>query len=676
MQRGWVVHQVALVCAGALFFQTVLPVIFEADTSTDCHLTVQSDDHKTILKTHLIAPVSKKLLRSPFPLTVNINNLLHGTHDAFILFSDAQSASAHPAAPEIKFSLRHESAIITIQDGKLAVNYPETPYFRWLLTFADMPLSEAARAEVERCLKRIEHCSAEHEIMSTSDYLEWIAQIPWGITTQSQLNLTKAQQALDADHVGLEEVKENIMLYLSSLICLHSGVERITSSRTPVICLVGPPGVGKTSIAQSIARCLGRPFYALSLNGESDSHLIKGHQRTYKDAVPGAIVESVCKAGSMNPVILLDEIDKIPTTPEGSRLANTLLDLLDPVQNKGFKDHFLGFPLDLSQTVFIATANTLALIPQALQDRFELIEIAPYTIKQKVAIAQRHLIPKALKELDLAPTTTLFSHETLVELIRKYSDNGGLRTLEKNIRKLCRHYHKSLLAQIKEPTRVCAPFSTQTLAAALPILKDSIITPHDNGIIGITYGIAMTNQGARIIEISARNVGKGTAQVSLTNDCSTLCGYASQLIPNIVRQRSPHQPHCTGPVQKGGSFYSDNICLHLTESNAIDQHDASSLAAPMAIATLSALTWHSTMNSYVMCGDLDGYQRLLPVNHIKEKVVVAELVGFKQIIVPLANKAELTSMLPHLNNIEVIFAATLNHIIERVGPHCSARRLR
>lgn len=663
-KRMWGNFSCALLFITALGTASLAALTCSLGDESACIITLTTNNAKRLFRSDLSEPYERQIPSSAYPLTLTVTGVLEGTTVQYRLFDSLKALQSDPTPLPQKLLIAHESALITITPEQITLTYPETPPIQWLARLSNLPLSQEAWVTVHRLFKKLTH----EESPSLIEYLELIARIPWGKRAMTAHQPSEIRKLLDREHWGLDEVKENIVLYLSSL--PDPTLSTAPKNRSTILCLVGPPGVGKTTVAASVAHALNRPLFALALNGESDSSLIKGHQRTYKDAAPGAIVEALCSTGVLNPVIVLDEIDKVAVNAEGSRLANALLDVLDPAQNKQFKDHYLGLPLDVSEALFIATANDITKIPKPLLDRCEIIEVAPYTVRQKIKIAQQFLVPKALTELSLDPTLQLFSPELLREIVCHYSSGSGLRDLEKNLRKLCRYYHKAL----KEAPSDVLMFSSTHLKQYLTPRQNQRPSQLVPAIIGLTYAMVMTDHGADISEISATNIGKGPARLCFANDCSSQFHAATTLVPALINLRKPHHQHCIARHYSNETFYQNSVCLHLSQVSSLVAHEAPSLALPLCIATLSALTGHGITTSYALCGELDGYERVLPVQHIKQRVVAAEHAGFKSLIVPLANKPELLPLIPYLDDLSLVFVSSLNEVLTFMGPSCQLKK--
>ena len=459
---------------------------------------------------------------------------------------------------------------------------------------------------------------AETAIVRT--YLDWVLALPWKKETRDRLDLAEARKVLDTDHYGLDKVKERIVEYLA--------VKQLTNSlKGPILCLVGPPGTGKTSIARSIAKAMNRKYIRVSLGGVRDEADIRGHRRTYIGALPGRIIAGIKQAGVKNPVFLLDEVDKLASDLRGDPAA-ALLEVLDPEQNNTFVDHFLDLPFDLSKVFWITTANVITDIPYALRDRMEIIEFSSYTEEEKVAIAQKYLVPKQIAENGLKSTQAKFSPAVLHHIISGYTREAGVRSLEKTIGAVCRKVGKSILLQEK-PQLTVSVKNLETMLGPVRFLPEEA---HKQDCIGRVTGMAWTQVGGVILETEAVAV-KGKGRLLLTGKLGDVMKESAQAGVTYIRSRAE-----TLGIDE--EFYTTrDLHIHLPEG-AIPK-DGPSAGITMATALASALSGKPVRHDVAMTGEITLRGDVLPVGGIKEKVIAAHNAGIKKILLPHDNKRDM-----------------------------------
>ena len=452
----------------------------------------------------------------------------------------------------------------------------------------DEDIEKALLKEVDR-LDSMPPMMAESAIIRT--YLDWAMALPWKKETKDRLDLNEAQKVLDEDHYGLKKVKDRIIEYLA--------VKQLTNSlKGPILCFVGPPGTGKTSIAKSIARAMNRKYVRVSLGGVRDEAEIRGHRRTYIGALPGRILAGMKQAGVKNPVFLLDEIDKMTSDMRGDP-SSAMLEVLDPEQNNTFSDHFLELPFDLSKVFWITTANVLSDIPRPLMDRMEIIDFTSYTEEEKVQIAKRYLVPKQVKENGLRPSQAKFSDAVLRRIIEGYTRESGVRNLEKTIGTVCRRIGKSLLM---------------------------------NDEVGIVTGMAWTQVGGEVLETEAVAV-KGKGRLLLTGQLGDVMKESAEAGVTYVRSRAD-------VLGIDADFYA-NMDLHIHLPEGAIPKDGPSAGITMATAITSALTGKAVRHDVAMTGEITLRGTVLPVGGIKEKVIAAHRAGIKKILLPEENKRDM-----------------------------------
>jgi ATP-dependent Lon protease len=508
----------------------------------------------------------------------------------------------------------------------------------------DAKLPEEAKKVADEELKRLESlpsASAEYHVIRS--YLDWLANMPWAKQTEDSIDLALARQVLDEDHYGLDSVKKRILQYLA--------VAKLKNDlRGPILCLVGPPGVGKTSIGQSIARALGRKFARVSLGGVRDEAEIRGHRRTYIGAMPGRLVQNIKRVGVNNPVLMLDEIDKLSHSFHGDPAA-AMLEVLDPEQNKNFVDHYLDVPFDLSNTFFIATANVVDTIPAALRDRMEIIDISGYTAVEKRHIARKYLLPKEMQEHGLKPEHLTISDENLDYLIAHYTREAGVRNLRRKIAALCRYTAEKIVLGSLQNYEI----QKDQLVDALGVEKF-----HNEEFIkamrpGVVTGLAWTPVGGDILFIESTKMS-GTGQLTLTGQLGDVMKESAQIALSLVRTASDS-------LSKDFAFDKYNIHLHVP-SGAIPK-DGPSAGVTMLTSLASLLLNKPVDTKTAMSGEITLRGAVLPVGGIKEKVLAAHRAGMTHIILPKRNKADLTDVPEDVKStLKFSFIETTDEVLE------------
>ena len=518
-----------------------------------------------------------------------------------------------------EYYLRHQMKAILTELGEGNELAEEAEEFRSKAENLEMP--EATREEFDRQLKRLEKMHPDSaEATTLRNYLDWLTGLPWGQTTRDNLNLKKASAILDEDHYGLEKVKERILEYLA--------VRKLKKkSKGPILCFVGPPGVGKTSLCRSIARALGRKFVGLSLGGVKDEAEIRGHRRTYVGAMPGRIVQGIHQCGSSNPVFMLDEVDKIGQDFRGDP-SSALLEVLDPEQNHNFRDHYLGVPFDLSDVMFITTANLLDPVQPAFRDRMEVISLSGYTEEEKIIIAQRHLVPRQIDQNGLKTSHIDFSENALRAMISDYTREAGLRGLERCIAAVCRKVARQIAEGRKRKVRVIASSLEGFLGAAPASREDALSTDQ----VGVATGLAWTESGGDVLFVEATTM-KGQGALILTGHLGNVMKESAQAALSYARARGD-------ALEIPEDFFSArDVHIHVPEG-AIPK-DGPSAGITMAAAMLSAFTDRAVRRDVAMTGEITLRGNVLPVGGIKEKVLAARRSGIRTVIVPEANRKNL-----------------------------------
>lgn len=502
-------------------------------------------------------------------------------------------------------------------------------------------VKEKALKEADRLTKMSPH-SPETGIIRT--YLDWIIDLPWNKESRTKINIKKSREILDEDHYGLEDVKERILEFIA--------IRKLTNSmKGPILCLVGPPGVGKTSIAKSIARALDRKFVRMSLGGVRDEAEIRGHRRTYVGSMPGRIISSIKKAGTKNPVFLFDEIDKLSSDYRGDP-ASGLLEVLDPEQNSTFTDHFLDVPFDLSKVLFVTTANTTASIPSPLLDRMEVINISSYTGMEKLQIALSYLIPKQVKEHGLKEENISISEPAVRSIIDHYTREAGVRNLERNIANICRKAAKRIVEEEINTVRVNAGNISNYLG--IPKYRYDLVEEKDQ--IGVANGLAWTEVGGETLSIEV-NIMKGKGKLQLTGKLGDVMKESAMAAISYIRANSDL-------LQIENDFYKEmDIHIHVPEG-AIPK-DGPSAGVTIAIAVISALSNTPIYRNVAMTGEITLRGRVLPVGGIKEKILAANRMGIKKVLLPHENKKDLEEIPDRIRKrLDFVLIENMDKILE------------
>jgi ATP-dependent Lon protease len=507
---------------------------------------------------------------------------------------------------------------------------------------------KVADKELER-LKMIPPESAEHTVVRT--YLDWLVSLPWGTSTEDNLDIKHARQVLDEDHYDLEKIKERILEFLA--------VRQLKKdTKGPILCFVGPPGTGKTSLGKSIARALGRKFVRLSLGGIRDEAEIRGHRRTYIGSLPGRIIQGLRNAGSNNPLFILDEVDKLGMDFRGDP-ASALLEVLDPEQNNTFSDHYLDVPFDLSKVLFLTTANVLDPIPHALRDRMEVLELPGYTEEEKLQIVQRHLIPKQLHENGLGDRKIEFSEEALREIIHSYTREAGLRNLEREIARVCRKIARAITEGEAAPELIGVADVQHYLRAPRFFSEVAERTQEP----GVATGLAWTPNGGEIMFIECTRM-PGQKGLTLTGSLGDVMKESAQAALSYVRTRA-------ASLGIAPDFYEkSDIHVHVPAGGI--PKDGPSGGVTIAASLASLLSGRPVRSDVAMTGEITLRGKVLPVGGIKEKVLAARRAGIKTIILPRRNERDLEDIQPEVRKeLEMIFVDTVDEVIQhalRDGP--------
>lgn len=505
--------------------------------------------------------------------------------------------------------------------------------------------TEEVKKEVRRQIHRLERTAPDSmEAAVIRNYLEWIFALPWGKETEDNLDIAHAQSILDEDHHGLKDIKDRILDFISVRNLKQDGY-------APIICFIGPPGTGKTSLGQSIARALGRSYFRISLGGVKDEAEIRGHRRTYVGAMPGRLIQGMRKSGSSNPVIIIDELDKIGSDFRGDPSA-AMLEVLDPQQNKTFYDNYLGLPFDLSKVLFIATANSLDTISEPLRDRMEIIQLSGYTIDEKLSIAEKHILPRAISTMGLDGHNICMEADILTDIIMNYTREAGVRQLNRIIQKLC-----SKAARYFVETNTIPEFTCQTLETYLgprTFIGDEI---DHSDMIGITNGLAWTAYGGEMIEVEAILMpGKG--KLLLTGQLGNVMKESAQAALSYARA------HAREFNIEDRMFTNYDLHIHVPAGGV--PKDGPSAGVTMLTSILSALTYRPINAQYAMTGEINLRGDVMPIGGVKEKILAAKRNKMRYVILPSKNKKDIIGAEEALKGIDIIFVNRADEILQHV----------
>ncbi len=517
-----------------------------------------------------------------------------------------------------EYYLREQLKAIQAELGDEDVGDEEENYIEKIKALGMPEETEEKVIKEARKLGKTNPNSAEYGVLL--NYLDWIISLPWKYEGEEEINLSKAQEILDEDHYGLKDVKERIIEFLA--------VRKLNESpKGPILCLVGPPGVGKTSIAQSVARALDREFVRMSLGGVRDEAEIRGHRRTYVGAMPGRVINLMRKAGDVNPVFLLDEIDKLGSDYRGDP-SSGLLEVLDPAQNNTFTDHYLDVPYDLSKVLFLTTANTTNSIPAPLLDRMEVIRIDGYTPFEKLQIAKRYVVPKQLKEANISDEALTISDNALLSIINNYTRESGVRNLERNVQKVIRKAAVQIVRDNKPSIRVTEGNLHKYLGPKVYLYD---LLDEDNQI-GVVNGLAWTSVGGTTMKVEA-NITEGSGKVQLTGKLGDVMKESAYAAITYIRSIAGNY----GIDEK----FSTEKDIHLHVPEGATPKDGPSAGVTIATAILSALLKKPVKNDIAMTGEITLRGRVLPIGGLKEKLLAANRMGIKTVLIPYENERDL-----------------------------------
>jgi len=524
-----------------------------------------------------------------------------------------------------EYYLREQLRAIQKELGEGSAEAAVATEMRQKVEDAQMPEEVKTKALVQ-----VERLEQQHpfspEIGVIRGYLEWLTELPWAIETEDRLDLAAAAEVLDADHYGLEKVKERILEFMA--------VRKLAGDRlrAPILCFVGPPGVGKTSLGRSIARAIGRNYVRMSLGGVRDEAEIRGHRRTYVGAMPGRVIKAVRDAKSRNPVLVLDEIDKVGSDTFRGDPSSALLEVLDPEQNTTFSDHYLEVPFDLSKVIFITTANLLEPIPPALRDRMEVIEVSGYTEVEKLAIARQFLLPKALDGHGLTADQLQVTDEALRRMIREFTEESGVRNLEREIGALCRKVARRLAGD-DPPTSIAVDTTDLDEFLGVPRYEFGLAEEQDE--VGVATGAAVTSVGGDLLSIETI-VMEGKGDLVLTGQLGDVMQESARAALSYARSRA------NAYGLEPGFFDRRNIHVHIP-AGAIPK-DGPSAGITMATALVSALTGRKVRKDVAMTGEITLRGKVLPVGGLREKTVAAHRGGIKTFLLPRRNAKDLSEL--------------------------------
>jgi ATP-dependent Lon protease len=602
------------------------------DPSTLSHLIAGSLRLKTEEKQELLEEVD---------VTVRLRKLVEALHRELEVISIGSKIQSQVQSEidkgQREYVLRQQLKAIQAELGEFDESTEEAARLRERLDAVALP--EFVRTQVERELKRLESlptAAAEHGVIRT--YLEWLASLPWGVQTEDDLDLAHAREVLDEDHYDIEQVKDRILEFLA--------VRRLKpDARGSILCFVGPPGVGKTSLGRSIARALGRNFERISAGGMRDEAEIRGHRRTYIGAMPGTVIRALRDAGSENPLFMIDEIDKLGTDYRGGGgVESALLELLDPEQNSSFRDHYLDVPFDLSAVMFITTANTLDTIPGPLRDRMEVIQLAGYTEDEKLQIAKRYLVPRQVERGGLKKSWIAFSDAALRTIISDYTREAGVRGLEREIGAVCRKVARTVADGLSaDPPRRIAKTSVSEAKVRELLGRQRFHAEAQRRTRqpGVATGLAWTPVGGDVLFVEATAM-PGTGKLMTTGQLGDVMKESAQAAMSYVRGHVGE----LAPGLEDGWFASHDVHLHVP-AGAIPK-DGPSAGITMATALVSLLSGRPIRADTAMTGEVTLTGQVLPIGGLKEKALAAQRNGVTHVIAPARNAPDIEDIPEHL----------------------------
>ncbi|WP_100399795.1 endopeptidase La [Bacillus sp. FJAT-44742] len=597
------------------------------------HLPLKVSEKQELLET---VPVSDRLMK--------IIDILNSEKEVLGLEKKiGQRVKKSMEKTQKEYYLREQMKAIQKELGDKEGKGGEVEELREKIEASDMPenVEDKALRELDR-YEKMPGTSAESSVIR--NYIDWLLNLPWKSETTDRLDVNHAQNILDTDHYGLDKVKERVLEYLA--------VQQLTKElKGPILCLAGPPGVGKTSLARSIARSLEREFVRISLGGVRDEAEIRGHRRTYVGAMPGRIIQGMKKAGTVNPVFLLDEIDKMANDFRGDP-ASAMLEVLDPEQNNSFADHFIEEPFDLSKVMFITTANNVGTIPEPLLDRMEIITIAGYTEVEKQMIAKEYLLPKQVKEHGLTKGTIQVKDEALLKVIRYYTREAGVRSLERQLATVCRKAAKIIVSGEKK--KVVVTENTVEEMLGKPQYRYGKAEEEDQ--VGAATGLAYTSAGGNTLSIEV-SLAKGKGELTLTGKLGDVMKESAQAAFSYIRSKSDE-------LQIDPGFH-ENLDIHIHVPEGATPKDGPSAGITMATALISALTGKKVRKEVGMTGEITLRGRVLPIGGLKEKAMSAHRAGLKTILLPKDNEKDLEDIPKSVRDgLEFISVSHLDEVLK------------
>lgn len=604
--------------------------------------------------------ISQSVLEIEDPITrlKRVSEILSKEVDVLSMQQKIQAqAKGEMDKTQREYFLREQLKAIQKELGELDERGEEVAEFRKRIKDAKMP--EKVLKECEKQLKRLEKMHPDTaESATVRTYLEWMVDLPWNKKSKDTLDIKAAAKVLDEDHYDLEKVKERILEYLA--------VRKLKDKmKGPILCFVGPPGVGKTSLGKSIARSLGREFVRISLGGVRDEAEIRGHRRTYVGALPGRIIQGLKQAGTSNPVFMMDEVDKVGQDFRGDPSA-ALLEVLDPEQNHAFSDHYLGVPFDLSEVMFITTANLMDPILSALRDRMEIIEIPGYTEEEKLGIAQRYLIPRQLKEHGITEEHIRITESGLHTIVSHYTREAGVRGLDREIANVMRKVAK----KVAEGKVQCYSITPANVHKFLGVPKYLPEAEQEDDEIGVSTGLAWTESGGDVLYIEA-TVMKGKGQLTLTGHLGEVMKESAQAALSYVRSREKLLGINPDVFSK--------IDIHIHVPAGAIPKDGPSAGITMATAIASILSGIPVRRDVAMTGEITLRGRVLPIGGLKEKILAAKRAKISTVILPQRNEKDIEEIPKHLlRGVTLVFAKTMDDVLKGAlqSPKTSSRKIK
>jgi ATP-dependent Lon protease len=615
-------------------FQVILSQIEDPERVADfilSHLTLSVDQAQNLLEKQ------------------TLNNLLEGIH-VFLQHESELNTMEEKIRNETRDSINKSQREYYLREQMKAIqkelgDYEEIDSDDFSKKIHETTLPEEARTEAIKQMNRLKRTAPDSmEATVIRSHLEWLLGLPWGTFTEDNLDIKHAKEVLDTNHYGLDDIKDRILDFLS--------IKKLKNDcKVPILCLSGPPGVGKTSLGQAIAKSLGRKFFRLSLGGVYDESEIRGHRRTYVGSLPGRFIQAIRKAGSMNPLIMIDEVDKIGMSNRGDPSA-ALLEVLDPEQNSAFYDNYIGIHFDMSKCLFITTANDLSTISAPLRDRMEIIELSGYTEDEKSEIAKQHLVDKAITNSGLTEKNVKIGRDVILEIIQGYTQESGVRTLERHIQKLCSKYARNIVE--KEENVI---FTTDNLCNFLgprKLLKDHILK-HNK--IGVSNGLAWTPFGGEILQIETILM-PGTGKLLLTGHLGDVMKESAQAALSYARS------HAKIFHIDRKKFSECDIHIHLP-AGAIPK-DGPSAGITLLSSLLSAYTGRKINGTFAMTGELNLQGEVLPIGKLKEKILAAKQHGLEYVIAPKLNENDLIGLEKTLQGISILLVENVEEVLKHV----------